>query len=149
MILHKQLCFPILFISWFINKHKSDYYNLLMKVTTEWNWEEFILYILVAIEKQAQKTIETIEKLIDYRDGLRKRLFEIDNIKPKDLEVIHWLLSSKVHISLAEMIEATWVSKDTWTKIFKSLISHWFWKEKKIWKFKVLLNKDFLKIFDK
>lgn len=57
------LSLPILYLSRYINTHKSKYYELLQKVRTDDAWEEWILFMLVATEKTAKQTINIIENI--------------------------------------------------------------------------------------
>ena len=60
---------PILYLSRYINQHRGDYYRLLLEVTTEGKWEEWLLYLIRGIEVTAdwtRKKIETIRQLFDY-----------------------------------------------------------------------------------
>ena len=57
LIINDLLDIPILYLSSFINENKSEYYRLLNKVNTSDEWEEYILYILKAIEVTANRTI--------------------------------------------------------------------------------------------
>jgi len=54
---------PILYLSHYIIKRKADYYKLLRNVTKENNWETWILFMLMAIEKTSQSTIEKISQI--------------------------------------------------------------------------------------
>jgi len=54
------LTLPILYLSRYIVKNKQDYYRLLHEVTTTQNWEEWILYMLKAIEITATWTTKKI-----------------------------------------------------------------------------------------
>lgn len=47
---------PILYLSWYIVPNKADYYGRLRAVTEDGHWEEWILYMLRAIEKTALMT---------------------------------------------------------------------------------------------
>lgn len=47
---------PILYISAYINSHRSDYYRLLRAVSAENKWKEFILFMLNGFEWQANET---------------------------------------------------------------------------------------------
>ncbi|MGL1231775.1 Fic family protein, partial [Vibrio parahaemolyticus] len=42
---------PILYLSRNINQNKSTYYQLLQKTRTEESWEQWILYMLEAVEQ--------------------------------------------------------------------------------------------------
>jgi len=64
MVLHlcmaKRLELPILFISGYINQHRSDYYKLLRSITVNNNWKEWILFVLDAVEEQSVKTTQSV-----------------------------------------------------------------------------------------
>lgn len=63
LILAKRLELPILFISGYINQHRSDYYRLLNAVTKDGGWKEWIMFILNAVETQAAETAETVTQI--------------------------------------------------------------------------------------
>jgi len=51
---------PILYLSRYIIRNKSDYYRLLQSVTRDSAWEEWILYMLRGIEETAHWTTDKI-----------------------------------------------------------------------------------------
>jgi Fic family protein len=60
---------PILYLSRFINDRRSDYYRLLLEVTTEDAWEPWVLYMLNAVEETAAWTrskIWAVRNLMDH-----------------------------------------------------------------------------------
>lgn len=54
------LTLPILYLSRYIIANKADYYRLLIGVTREQTWEEWILYILKGVEETASWTTAKI-----------------------------------------------------------------------------------------
>ena len=78
LILNNLLDLPVLYLSSYIIRTKSDYYKLLNAVRTQDAWEEWILYILTAVEetsKESVKLIESITKLIqETKIKLRNKL---------------------------------------------------------------------------
>lgn len=60
LVQKKLLHLPVLYLSRYIIKHKSDYYRLLQTVRDTQQWEEWILFILDGIEKTANETIVLI-----------------------------------------------------------------------------------------
>ncbi|WP_077003106.1 protein adenylyltransferase Fic [Variovorax sp. KK3] len=80
LIQEQLLTLPVLYLSRYIITHKADYYRLLQKVTSEQAWEEWVLYMLRAVEETAQWTtrkIAAIRKLAEHttehvRDTLPK-----------------------------------------------------------------------------
>ena len=63
LILNGLLDIPILYLSSYINEHKSEYYKLLNKVNENNEWENWITYMLKAIEVTSNKTIEKISSI--------------------------------------------------------------------------------------
>ena len=69
---------PILYLSRYIIQHKADYYQYLLDVTTRQRWEQWILYMLDAVEQTANWTREkiiAIRNLMDHTAGyVREKL---------------------------------------------------------------------------
>jgi len=60
LIEQKLLDTPILYLSRHIIRNKAEYYRLLNAVTREGAWEEWILYMLAAVEETARWTTDKI-----------------------------------------------------------------------------------------
>lgn len=59
---------PILYLSRFFIQNRTDYYRCLREVTENGKWEQWILYVLAAVEhtsRDTAHTIEVIKTLID------------------------------------------------------------------------------------
>ena len=67
LVQEKLLNRPILFLSKYFLGHKEEYYSGLRKVTSDGEWEKWILYVLDAVEQTARNTGELIDKIIDAR----------------------------------------------------------------------------------
>jgi Fic family protein len=63
LIQEKLLDAPILFLSNYIIKNKTAYYQGLQNVTENNDWENWIVYILNAVEKVAYETITLIDEI--------------------------------------------------------------------------------------
>ncbi len=70
---------PILYLSRAVIRTKADYYRLLLEVTTAGAWEEWILYLLGAVEETARWTTERIQAIRrlmeETADYVRKEAF--------------------------------------------------------------------------
>ena len=66
---------PVLYLSNHIVRTKGDYYRLLQTVRDEDAWEEWVLYMLDAVEVTAGHTIQTVQAmktaLFDYKHRIR------------------------------------------------------------------------------
>lgn len=57
------LTLPILYLSRFIIQNKARYYELLLNVTTQENWQEWILFMLQAVKNSSEWTIAKIKAI--------------------------------------------------------------------------------------
>ena len=66
---------PVLYLSSYIVRTKADYYRLLQTVREDDNWEEWVLYLLGAVEQTAAQTLTSIHAikaaLFDYKHRIR------------------------------------------------------------------------------
>jgi Fic family protein len=66
---------PVLYLSQHIVRHKAGYYRLLQTVRDEDRWEDWVLYLLEAVEQTAGQTIRTVQAiktaLFDYKQRIR------------------------------------------------------------------------------
>ena len=78
LIQKKLLDSPVLYLSRYILENRDDYYNLLRKVTEDNSWNEWINYMLDAVEQTSIWTlnhIHAIKKLMDHtKQYLKKHL---------------------------------------------------------------------------
>lgn len=75
-LIHENLQnLPILYLSKYIIKNKSDYYRLLQCVRDENNWEDWLLFMIKGIELTSRETIDLIlqirELMMQYKNILR------------------------------------------------------------------------------
>jgi Fic family protein len=75
LVKERLLDIPVRYLSSHIVGTKSDYYRLLQAVRDQDAWEDWVLYMLDAVEQTAAQTIETIhaikEALFDYKHRIR------------------------------------------------------------------------------
>ena len=66
---------PVLYLSRHIVQTKPDYYRLLQAVREQDAWEEWVLYMLQAVQVTAQQTVRTVQAiktaLLDYKHRIR------------------------------------------------------------------------------
>lgn len=81
---------PMLFLSRYIIAHRADYYRGLRRVTEEQDWENWLLFMLRAVEVTAQQTYDQVVRILDLMENTRERVQrEAEGVYSKDLiEVI-------------------------------------------------------------
>ena len=75
LVMKDLLDLPILYLSRFIIENKAKYYELLQEVRITENWENWLIYIIEAVEQTSKQTIiliKDIQKLmLDYKHLIR------------------------------------------------------------------------------
>lgn len=81
LIEQELLSLPILYLSRYIVQNKQDYYRLLLDVTRNQNWQDWIVFMLKTVETSADWTtrkIEAVRELIEQTtECVRNRLPQI------------------------------------------------------------------------
>ncbi len=87
----KLLDLPVLYLSHYILEHKADYYQGLREVTEDGKWEEWILFMLRAVEATARESCGQVEAVLRLMDETKQRMqTEQPAIYSKDLiEVLY------------------------------------------------------------
>lgn len=64
---------PILYLSEYFEEHRETYIDLLLAVSQKNGWKDWILFVLIGIERSAQEAIHRGRHLIGLREHLRAR----------------------------------------------------------------------------
>ena len=139
--------YPILFLSWYINENKWDYYRLLDEVRTKDNWKWYILYMLDAIEQQSVVTSNKIIEINKLYKIKKTAIFEELKMEKKDILVD--LLFQEIYISFWELLKNLDVSKPTLIKKLAELEKKWIIQKIKKWKNTLYFFEDYLKVLKK
>ena len=68
---------PVLYLSSYIVKYKTEYYQLLRSVTEKENWHDWIIYILTAIIETSQLTTKKIKAMLLLKERVEKEMKEV------------------------------------------------------------------------
>ncbi|MBP3194378.1 MAG: Fic family protein [Cardiobacteriaceae bacterium] len=86
LVLSDLLDIPALYLSRYIVRNKDQYYQLLQEVRDTGNWENWIIYMLNAIETTAKKSTKTVnlikQSMMKYKHIIRE---EFNKIYSQDL----------------------------------------------------------------
>ena len=63
LVLSGLLDIPVLYLSRYVIQNKETYYRLIQQVRDQQNWEEWLLFMIEAIEKTARGTLRLVEQI--------------------------------------------------------------------------------------
>jgi Fic family protein len=72
LIERKRLPQPLLYLSDFIERHKSDYYELLQRIRTHGEWTPWIRFFLAGVEETARDAAQRARRLAGLRESLMR-----------------------------------------------------------------------------
>lgn len=143
IMLNNLLVNPILYLSEYIIKNKSDYYRLLQEVRTKNNWEEWILYMLKGVEETSRETIiqiRAIQKLFhEIQDKVKEKAPKVYSKELIEILFEHPYCKSEILTTRMK------ISRITATKYLKQLQGIDVLKTKQVWKETLYIN---TKLFD-
>jgi Fic family protein len=75
LVMKGLLDLPILYLSNYIINHKADYYRLLQEVRETDNWEDWLIYMIKAIEQTSKETVVIVKNIqsliLEYKHVIR------------------------------------------------------------------------------
>lgn len=69
-----RLSKPLLYLSSYIEQHRTEYYDLLHHIRTHGDWSDWLRFFLVAVRVTARSAIEQSQSLLHLRDEYRNKL---------------------------------------------------------------------------
>lgn len=138
---------PILYLSGYIIKNKTEYYRKLLKVTTEEAWSDWVLYFLEGIFETSKWTmakIFAIQELMQESSLLIKS--KASSVYSKELIE---LLFTQPYVRIQNLVDSGEIGRDTASKRLKMLCDIGFLEEVKRGKEKLFINRRFLNLLKK
>lgn len=135
---------PILYMSGFINRNRSEYYLLLQETRKTGNWEDWILFILHGITQTAESTVFQIRAIKDImlsqKHSIREKLPKIYS---------HELLNnifSHPYTKIEYVMKDVSVSRITAVRYLQELVNIGILSKKKIGRDSFYVNNRLLKL---
>ena len=108
---------PLLYLSSYIDEHRSDYYELLQRVRTHGDWNAWIRYFIAGVATIATEAVKQSTALLDIRDRFRAKVKD----KPRALELVDELFTNP-YLSVAHAQKVLGVSNPTARKAVELLV---------------------------
>ena len=77
LVQQELLSQPVLYLSSYIVKYKTEYYQLLKAVTEKNNWHDWVMYILTALIETAQLTTKKIRSMLLLKEEFEKKMKDV------------------------------------------------------------------------
>lgn len=132
------LSIPILYLSRYIIRNKAQYYQLLLNVTRNDDWEPWILYMLTAVEQTSRWTSDKISEIRTAMDLTAKRVKkDLPNIYSRELID---LIFKQPYCRIANLDQEGIAKRQTGAIYLRQLVEKGILEEMKIGREKLFIN---------
>lgn len=135
---------PVLYLSRYIIRHKADYYRLLLEVTREGNWQEWLRYMLSAVKDSADWTAAKI------RAAQRLQEHTADHVRQYAPAIYSRELVEQIFIQpycrIGNLVDAGIAHRETASKYLKALCDIGVLQELKAGREKLFVHPKFLRL---
>lgn len=147
LILNGLIEIPILYLSSYIIQNKPEYYRLLNQTNKTSRWEEWILFMLKAVESTS---IQTIERISLIRNLLGKTLVKVQKESPKiyQKELVE-LLFEQPYSKIEFVVNRLKVERKAASRYLKELENIGVLKSYKVGRETLYINKELIEILKK
>ncbi len=135
---------PILYLSRYINEHRSEYYDRLLAVTTSGAWEAWLLYMLTAVEETSLWTTAKIRAIGDLMDAT---VDYVSRASPKiySRELVE-VIFTQPYSRIGNIVEAKLGNRKTASKHLKELVAKGVLDERQEGRENIYINVRFLEL---
>jgi len=139
--------YPILFISGYLNRNKTEYYEKLLNVSSKGEWEQFIIFILEGFYVQAKETKELMLEIrnafFEFKRNLKKELPKVYST-----ELVEKLFAYPV-VTPVRLGRELGVHYTTASRYLKALKEKEFLENVEVGKYQMYLNSSLMDILYK
>ncbi|MFY0689171.1 MAG: Fic family protein [Cyclobacteriaceae bacterium] len=147
LILNKLIDVPILYLSSYIIDHKPEYYRLLNQTNRTGEWEEWIMFMLRAVESTSKDTITRISSIKKQLDTTIQRVQEkAPKIYRKELVE---LLFEQPYSKIDFVVNKLGVERKAASRYLKELENIGVLKSQKVGRETLYINKSLIEILKK
>jgi Fic family protein len=146
LILQELQSLPILYISNYIIKNKVAYYRLLQGVRDEKQWEDWIIFMIKAVEETAKETIQLILKIKELMQDYKNRIR--DNYKFYSQDLLNNLFKHP-YTKIEFIVEDLGVTRLTASNYLNKLSEDGLLKKEKMGTGNYYINQDLVELLTK
>jgi Fic family protein len=117
LVARERLSQPLLYLSAFVDAHRKDYYDALLRVRTEGDWRGWLLFFLAGVAETSERAARQAATLMD----LRERYHELLRRAPRAVALVDELFRSP-YVTIAGAAQVLGVSTPTAKRAMDKLL---------------------------
>ena len=147
LILNELIDVPILYLSSYIIDNKPEYYRLLNRTNKIGKWEDWIMFMLKAVEKTSK---DTIAQITNIKDQLDSTIIRVQEQAPKIYrkELVE-LLFEQPYSKIEFVVDKLGVERKAASRYLKELETVGVLESQKVGRETLYINKELIEILKK
>jgi Fic family protein len=112
---------PLLYLSYFFKKHRSDYYDHLQRIRDHGEWEPWLKFFLRGVAFVAREAAQKARRIVNLREQHRTQITEkLDRAAPNALTLLEKLYDNPI-VNVKEVAEITGVAFATASRVVDAM----------------------------
>jgi Fic family protein len=108
---------PLLYLSAYIEAHRSEYYEALLRVRTDGDWGSWLLFFLTGVQETAVRAAGQAREIVRMREEYRQKVLS----QPKALALVDEILRTP-YLTVAEAERVLGVTNPTARSAVQALV---------------------------
>lgn len=115
----KVLSSPMFYISWYLESHREEYYDLLSWISQKNDWESWIAFFLRATIEQSRENIQKVNNILELYEAMKQTVVDITHSQ-FSLHTVDAIFSNPI-FSTTQFVSRTWIPRQTALIILRQL----------------------------
>lgn len=135
---------PVLYLSGYLLEHRSGYYAGLLGVTAENRWEDWICFILAAVESTSKNTLRLVDAVTAHREDLEHRIRQrFPHLPAAELSR---LMTAQPYIRIETVVNAELSQRQTAARWLNVLAEEGLVRSERVGRNRIFINTALLRI---
>lgn len=143
LIERRLLSEPVLCLSRYIIENKNEYYDRLLAVTRDGAWQEWLSFMLSAVQSTSEETLATIDRIQEARRTIREQMRP--NRGGSNADLLD-LLFERPYCRIADVEDACNVTRPTATKRLEELVAAGVLDDRRVGRDRLFVNVPLMEI---
>ncbi len=111
---------PLLYLSHFFRENQQEYYDRLMAIRDDGDWEGWLKFFLAGVKEVSESAVRTGRAIQDLRKDLESRIRNEPRFNPRDIQALEFFFRNPV-LRIQQLAEGVRCTYPTATRVMEKL----------------------------
>ena len=119
---------PLLYLSFYLKKHKDDYYQRLMDIRLKGDWENWLKFFLKGVIEVSRESASTVKEIITLKERLTGKIFSHHITGTLAIQLLDHLFEKPI-VSAADIVKHLQITRQSAAQLVKKFVKAGILKE--------------------